>query len=91
MDIQIKFPRHAKGLSLIHNEHKSYYDSIEEYVDRIRDRFKDSEAVNRSIATNEVWELQWYPDTPVGFLHVAAPTLNEVMELALEVENADSN
>lgn len=80
------FPKHKCGLILTHNEHLNYYESASEFVTReqCKDAWKDEEAKARAIATNEIWCLQWYPDTPVGFLMVYAPTLEELMEFAME-------
>lgn len=82
----MKLPEHKCGLFLTHNEHKNYYETA---ADKIREweetewnpTWKDEDAKQRAIDTNEIWELQWYPDTPVGFCVVAAPTLEEVLEL----------
>ena len=90
MSDPIQFPKHACGLILTHNEHKSYYDKIEDYLAEERcGSFRDAESRQRCIATNEVWELQWYPNTPVGFLSVYAPTLAECLAYAIEVSEAD--
>jgi hypothetical protein len=32
----------------------------------------------------EIWTVQWYPNTPVGFCIVAAATLERALELANE-------
>ena len=38
----------------------------------------------KSIETGELWEMQWYPDTPVSFYCVAAPTLADLLRYAME-------
>lgn len=80
-------PKHKYGLFLTHNEHRDYYEKADDYIREGCERpaqtvWKDDEAKQRAIATDEIWELQWYPDTPIGFYHVAAPTLHELLELA---------
>ena len=35
------------------------------------------DARERAIQTNELWELHWYPRTPVSFCYVCAPTLDD--------------
>ena len=86
----MKFPEHKCSLHLEHNPHKAGYEPIAQWVacpgNRMYD-WKDDESKRRSIATNEVWTLQWYPDTPIGFCAVAAPTLQEVLELANQDES----
>lgn len=79
------FPKHKCGLSLEHNEHRNYYDNIADFITRERRlRFKDEESKRRAIETDEIWVLQWYPETPVGFRCVAAPTLEELLQWARE-------
>lgn len=38
---------------------------------------------------NEVWEVQWYPSTPIGSHRVAASTLELALARALELERED--
>jgi hypothetical protein len=75
-------PEHKCHLNLLHNQHRVYYESAAEYALRFPESWKDEEAKQRAITTDEIWELQWYPNTPVGFNHVLAPTLAELLELA---------
>lgn len=82
----MKFPKHECSLHLTHNQHKAYYEPIESYVDGDDFDWENEEAKARSIATNEIWELQWYPNTPVGFIRVVAPTLEEVLAMAMRGE-----
>lgn len=80
-------PAHACGLYLEHNAHRDIYKSAAEAVaeDEISD-WASEEAKQRAIATDEIWTLQWYPRTPIGFCKVAAPTLGELLELASREE-----
>lgn len=86
------FPTHAAELCLTHNQHKSYYQTAAVFIAE-QDRqpagatWKDDASKQRAIATDEIWELQWYPRTPVGFLKVAAPTLEELLDFANEAAN----
>lgn len=81
------FPDHECGLQLSHNEHKNYYESIEDYVQENRELFKweSEEHKQRAIKSDCIWQLQWYPNTPVGFYCAAAPTLREVLEWANKI------
>jgi hypothetical protein len=80
-------PKHEASLHITHNQHKAYYEPIEEYL---RDRNIDDEdwatptSKERAIQTNNLWELQWYPNTPVGFNIVYGATLEEVIKKANE-------
>lgn len=78
----MKLPDHKCGLFLTHNEHRNYYESAEKFIVDRELVFADEDAKARAIATDEIWELQWYPDTPIGSYTVAAPTLDEVLALA---------
>jgi hypothetical protein len=78
-----QLPEHECGLFLSHNEHRNYYEPIAQFIEDGEFKFESEEAKARAIATDELWVLQWYPDTPVGFLRVAAPTLADVLRLAL--------
>lgn len=82
----ITFPEHKCGLFLTHNEHRDYYEQLEQWIidQRLDDDFASPEAMARAIETDECWVLQWYPNTPVGFCRVAAPTLEEVLQMAKE-------
>jgi hypothetical protein len=84
---ETEFPKHKCGLYLTHNQHRDYYDTIEEACsDSSGPNFKDEAARRRAISLDSIWELQWYPDTPISFYKVAAPTLREVLAFAKEVE-----
>jgi hypothetical protein len=85
------FPPHKCGLFLTHTEHRDYYESAAEWIaqketlmDGAEGLWKDAEARQRAIDTDEVWVLQWYPETPVGFNIVLAPTLEELLARAAE-------
>ena len=88
--VSMKFPKHDASLHLQHNDHKSSYETVGEYLEQghLTDfyEFKNDEQKKRAIETNELWTLQWYPNTPVGFNAVAAPTLEELLDFANEEE-----
>lgn len=83
----IQFPEHECGLSLEHNPHKNYYQSVQQYVDdyeRMGCEFEWVSETERleSIAKGELWVLQWYPNTPIGFNRLAACNLDKLLEEA---------
>ncbi len=85
----MNLPKHACGLYLTHNEHKDYYETLETWLDGRAETappFASDEARAKAMATDDVWVLQWYPRTPVGFNLIAAPTLEELLAFAAEVE-----
>lgn len=84
----MKLPEHKCSLSIVHNEHKDNRETVAEWLTFSGDRFnwKDEAAKQRAIDTDEVWSIQWYPNTPIGFIGVAAPTLDEALAFANSVE-----
>ncbi len=87
IDRAMKFPEHKCALHLTHNEHKSYYETVEQWFENLESLHEiDISAEDKAecIRTGEVWSLQWYPDTPIGSYQVIGPTLKRVLELANE-------
>jgi hypothetical protein len=87
----MKFPTHKCELSLTHNEHKSYYESAAKFIAERKALWKDDESKKRAIDTDEIWQLQWYPRTPVGFHRVMAPTLQELLEFAATFDEGEES
>lgn len=82
----MKFPKHECSLTLEHNPNKDLYQTVREYLTEMDYDFASEQARQVAIDTNELWVLRWYPETPIGFHLVAAPTLDEVLKLAEEQE-----
>lgn len=85
----IYLPPHKVSLCLAHNQHKAYYESAEDYILHNEERFdfRSEEERQACITTDEIWELQWYPETPVGFNCIASHTLESLIEYAKELHN----
>lgn len=77
------FPPHKASLHLTHNQHRSYYRSVEEYEFDNEEWFKGAWVSDESrayaIAHDELWELQWYPETPIGFNTLAAGRWEDIV------------
>lgn len=85
---EISWPNHLGGLHIVHNDHKSNYITVQQAIERNYhgydpDDFPDAEELAIAIATDSVWMIQWYPDTPVGFYNVSAATFERALEYAL--------
>ncbi len=89
--MRLPFPPHKCGLYLTHNEHRDSHQTVEEWDepspghenDTAAQRGWISEEERRAaIATGEVWMLQWYPDTPIGYWLVLGATLEAVLAAA---------
>lgn len=77
----MQFPAHV-SLSLTHNEHAAYYDRAEAYYGEPNYDLTDwvsEEQRTKAFETQSVWELHWYPNTPVGFHRVLAADLDALM------------
>lgn len=76
----LTLPKHLV-LHITHNDHKSVYQSVAEYVEEIpSDEWVPGTARQRAIETNELWCVHWYPTTPVGFNVVYGQTLQEILD-----------
>lgn len=85
----MNFPRHL-SLHITHNGHKDYYEGIEDYL-RERDDWISEEQKTKAIELNELWEVQWYPDTPIGFYIVIGADLDLVLARACSIQDAEDN
>ena len=86
-------PPHKAGLILRHNDHLNVYETAEDVI--LQDEanhgphgadFVSPEQRQKAIETNEIWELHWYPDTPVGFYRLRAAELSALIA-AVQEEN----
>jgi hypothetical protein len=79
----MKLPKHI-SLSIQHNPHNAMYASIAEYADQCDydDSWASPESKELAIRAGELWVIQWYPDTPVGFCVVLAHSLEAALEAA---------
>lgn len=85
-------PSHAVGLILTHNYHKSCYETVERYT--LFYQFRDDEWVSpeqrdMAIRTGEIWECQWYPNTPVVFRRLAACELGALLAALADIDRRD--
>lgn len=81
-----RLPPHAAGLTIERNPGRTSYETVALWLSGVgagsEPDWPDADARQRAIDTDDVWVMQWYPETPVGFRCVAAPTLAELLELA---------
>lgn len=83
-------PRHI-NLSIEHQPHKSNYESIESYEQwrgsRAADDWASPEQREKAIATDNLWTVQWYPDSPVAFCFMMGADL-DVLLARIKEDNA---
>lgn len=91
-------PKYDVCLTINHNDHKSVYATVLQYLTHMSigyggtngaDPYSADEWVSRedfdvSVATGELWSIQWYPSTPVGFGKVYGSTLANALRKATE-------
>jgi hypothetical protein len=80
------FPPHKCGLYLTHNEHRDYYQSVEAWdLAYGGDDWLSDDERQRAIDTNEMWAIQWHPDTPSSCYRVLASSLDAVLRAAKQM------
>lgn len=70
------------------NDHKSVYQTVQDWLNEMNARgnpLEDTELAERMIRENCIYELQFYPDTPIGSYTVYGTSLNEVIKKALDI------
>lgn len=86
-----EFPKHEASLTLVHNEHKSVYRTVQQSIDAEDHGYTlgcwvSPEQRQKAIDTNECWTLQWYPQTPNGFCILSAADLDVLLTAAMLTE-----
>lgn len=85
----MKFPKHECSLSLVHNEHNMYYQTVKEAIDDDNHGYEDwisEEQKQKAIDSNECWYIQVYPYSPNQFYTYAAADLDKLMEFIINEE-----
>lgn len=70
-------PPHKCGLYLDHNAHLDVYETVQNYYES--GDFVSSDEWDKAVKNNNVWSLQWYPDTPVGCYRICASSLETLI------------
>lgn len=64
-------------------EHAINYDTVEGFIrcgQYDPESWVSPEEMQKSIDTNSVWTLQWYPDTPIGFYTLRASSIEALLK-----------
>jgi hypothetical protein len=86
----MKFPKHLT-MSIHHNDHKNVYESILQFIERnewLRECITKEDLII-CIEKDELWEIQWYPTTPISFNKVMSFSLERCLELVNEIERKE--
>lgn len=81
-------PKHAAALYITHNDHKAVYYTIEDHYSIDDREWVSPEEKQKAIEQDSVWELHWYPDTPIGSYKVVASSLEAIQKHMMENGNA---
>lgn len=74
------------GVHLTINNHRDYYQKIEEFVSEHSVEADDG-VIEKIIETDTIVELQFYPHTPIGFYIVHHYDIDLAIAEALEILN----
>lgn len=83
-----KFPSHKASLLLSHNDHRNYYETVSDFYEL--DHFETEEDFKKCIENDDVWQLTWYPSTPIGSYSICGSSLERVLERAKEIERKET-
>lgn len=89
----MNLPSHKAGLFLTHNEHRSYYQPLSEWLldhSVEPDEWAGEGQKERALADDSCWCLQWYPDTPIGSYSLYAADLDVLLAAARGYDLAPS-
>lgn len=74
------------GVIITVNEHRNYYETIEENVSDDDRKEIDIDIWNKMIEMDTCVRLQFYPDTPIGFYLIHHYDVEKAIDLALDIE-----
>lgn len=76
-------PPHKASCTISHNDHLANYATVEEEEFHHPEWFKNAwvseESRAYAIEHNELWTLQWYPETPIGFYKLHAGSWADIV------------
>jgi len=85
-------PKHKASLTITHNDHKDYYDSIDDWAKKndkaelfgCNYEWVSEEEKQRAIELDSLWTMQAYPHTPIGFYSYCASSLEALINYVNE-------
>jgi hypothetical protein len=89
----MKLPAHTV-LFIAHNAHKDDWISIREWCkqNERKDyfRWRSEESKQDAIATNELWTMQWSLNSPLPEHQIVAPSIDELLSFAAQLDAGES-
>lgn len=89
MEGVVKLPKHI-NLTIEHNPHATCYETVAAHFSHTQEPgnelydFSDKEDEQKCIDQNDFWTCRWYPNTPVGFILLAASSYEKLMALVAQ-------
>ena len=65
------------------SNYMSVGDGVKDFPEQFGDWVSDVEK-DKAIKTNSHWNIQWYPDTPIGSYYISGSSLEAILNAALE-------
>lgn len=75
----MNLPKHL-AICIEHNPHKCYYETVEQHFADRPQKWVSEEDRQLCVANDDVWTVQYYPDTPIGFYCAAGSSLEIVLD-----------
>lgn len=72
------------GVYLTVNEHKNYYEDVKDHLDNLGGG-SDAKIVEQIIKQDNIVELQFYPNTPIGSYTILHYDVDKAIEQALQI------
>lgn len=85
----MNLPSYDVSICISHNDHKCSYISVEEYLHFCgaeTDDFLFPEDMETSKKIDSLWEVHWYPNTPIGFYTAFGSTLEYALAKATQIQ-----
>lgn len=85
----MNLPDYKVSILISHNAHKGVYETVEDsinYMELTEDDFLFPEDMETCKKTNSLWEVHWYPNTPIGFYVAFGSTLEYALAKATRIQ-----
>lgn len=77
-------PKHKCGLYIEHNAHRDIYQTLQQFIDENEHYdWSDEQEKLLALIRNEIWTIQWYPETPIGFHALAFGSLESMLKFSM--------
>ncbi len=92
-----RLPAHKASLTISHNPHKDLYETVVQYClgewsqGSPHSDFESIEDFEVACGLDDFWEIQWYPNSPVGFFRVRASSLDLCIKMVEEHDEKESS